>query len=225
MRNEALVGNIFDMERSSVRPPSPRFETERDHVVVLRGLSWSHYESLLDARGEQPSPRFAYLDGELEVMTTSAHHERTKKLIARLLEVYAIEAGVLLDGVGNATFRSAAKEAGLEPDECYYIGPEKPSPDFAIEVVHTSGGINKLEIYRRLGVREVWFWISNRFWVYELVGDAYRELRNSKLLPDFDLDEVARIVATCKETMQTPTVAAYQEAVRARLSGGTRPNS
>jgi len=44
----------------------------------------------------------------------------------------------------------------LEPDECYLVGDQdKSAPDLAIEVIGTSGGIDKLEIYRRLDVGEV----------------------------------------------------------------------
>jgi Uma2 family endonuclease len=50
-----------------------------------------------------------------------------------------------------------AKKVGLEPDECYSIGHARKLPDFALEVVETSGGIDTLEAYRRLGFREVWF--------------------------------------------------------------------
>jgi Uma2 family endonuclease len=225
MRDELLLGTMLHMEPASLRPPSPRFERDYDHVVVLRGVSWTHYKSLLEARGEKPQPRFAYLDGVLEIMTTSTRHEIDKKLIARLVEAFAEVADVPLDGVGNATFNEKAEEAGLEPDECYFIGPHKEAPDIAIEVVYTSGGVDKLEIYRRLGVREVWFWIEGRFWLYALVRGKYHEVRQSPSLPELDLDEVARTVVACNEGQQTPMVRAYREAVAARLSGGTRPNS
>ncbi|MEG4506483.1 Uma2 family endonuclease [Microcoleus sp. F6_B4] len=35
---------------------------------------------------------------------------------------------------------------------------KKAIPDLAIEVVFTSGGIDKLQLYKRLGIPEVWFW-------------------------------------------------------------------
>ena len=226
MHDEPTVGIMLHMERASLRPPVPRFEADHDHVIVLRGVSWSHYESLLEARGEKPQPRFAYLDGVLEIMTTSQRHEVDKKLIARLLEAYAEEAHLEITGDGNATFRKEIEEAGLEPDECYYLDRfDETPPDIAIEVVFTSGGVNKLEIYRRLGVREVWFWIDGRFWLYALVNDEYREIRASEIVPGFDFEEIARVVTTSDEAKQTSVVRAYREAVRARFSGGTRPSS
>jgi len=32
-----------------------------DKIVVLRGLSWSDYQRMLEVRGEASVPRFAYL--------------------------------------------------------------------------------------------------------------------------------------------------------------------
>lgn len=56
------------------------------------------------------------------------------------------------------------RERGAEPDECYVFGedPDPERPDLAIEVIWISGGMNKLEIYRALGVAEVWHWRRGR---------------------------------------------------------------
>jgi len=54
-------------------------------------------------------------------------------------------------------------------------------------VVKTSGGINTLEIYQRLGVKEVWFWKNNKLTVYCLRGDKYQISPQSELLSDLDL--------------------------------------
>lgn len=58
--------------------------------------------------------------------------------------------GVALEGVGSWTLKDSDEERGAEPDECYLIGraPESDDdrPDFAIEVVWTSGGIDRLEV-------------------------------------------------------------------------------
>jgi Uma2 family endonuclease len=58
----------------------------------------------------------------------------------------------------------------VEPDECYLVGSDqsRQTPDLVIEVVWTSGGIDKLEAYRRLGVPEVWFWKNDRIQIHVL---------------------------------------------------------
>ena len=63
---------------------------------------------------------------------------------------------------GQATMRLALKQAGVEPDKSWCSGEEKEFPDLALEIALTSGGINKLEIYRRFKVPEVWFRRRNK---------------------------------------------------------------
>ena len=131
----------------------------------------------------------AYLQGALEIMSPSKDHERIKSYIGMLIEAYALDAGLDFSPYGGWTLKNAPAEAGVEPDECYILGSDqdKPAPDLAIEVVWTSGGINKLEIYRRLGIGEVWFWKDDAIRVYRLVGGRFEEGERSGVFPDLDL--------------------------------------
>jgi Uma2 family endonuclease len=190
-------------------------EGQRDHVVILGDVSWTQYRAMADARASS-RPRLAYLDGELELMTTSRRHEIWKKLIARLIEAYVDETGGPLNALGSTTFRNRAKKAGAEPDECYCIGRVREVPELAIEVVCTSGGIDKLEIYRRLGVAEVWFWIDGRFRVYRRLHGKFRERSRSVALRGIDLDVVARIVLNTDASEQAEAVRAYRRSLRRR---------
>ena len=52
----------------------------------------------------------------------------------------------------------------------------------------TSGGIDKLEIYARLGVGEVWFWREGRIEIHILRGGRYEAAARSALFPDLDID-------------------------------------
>lgn len=85
-------------------------------------------------------------------MTPSRDRERLKKTLARLLEAYAEEAGIELEGYGSWTLKAQDQERGIEPDECYSIGSSQ-KPDLALEVIWTTGGLDRLDIYRRLGIR------------------------------------------------------------------------
>jgi Uma2 family endonuclease len=184
--------------------------------VVLHGVSWERYEALLAALGDDyPALRMTYLQGTLEIMTTSPTHERIKTIIARLLEIWALERDVVFNGYGAATFRKRQAERGLEPDECYVLGELKDFPDLAIEVVHTHGGIDKLKVYAGLGVREVWFWENGSFAIYALQGDAYQRREKSTLLSALDVAELALFVRRAvEESDQTAVVRAYQSALR-----------
>jgi Uma2 family endonuclease len=170
-------------------------EPVTDQRVFLRNMPWSHYETLLALRGDEPRPRMAYLRGEIELMTSCEGHELTKTTLGRLVEAYADEKGLDVWGYGSWTIKSAPKERGAEPDECYCVGGPhtKDVPDLAIEVVWTRGGIDKLEIYRGLGVREVWFWESGKIAVHALEGERYVVAARSLAFPEVDLDLVARL--------------------------------
>lgn len=206
----------MDRIEAHVGPPLPAPPRDRDQIVVLRGIPWRQYDALCRAREDSAGPRMAYLDGELEIMSPSRRHEYEKKLIARLVETYGEETGLSLNGFGSETFRRKAKEAGVEPDECYCVGPARKLPDFAIEVAYTRGGIDKLEVYRRLGVVEVWFWVKGRFHVYRLVAHRYQARERSQALPGLDLDELATIVTATDDSHQTEAVRAYRRGLRRR---------
>ncbi len=188
---------------------------ERDQVVVLEGVSWADYDVIDRLRGpDAPQPRIAYLDGVLQLMTTGLRHELLKTLLGRLVEAYGDERNIELVGAGNATFRKRAKRAGVEPDECYWRGTPTEVPELAIEIVQTSSGIDKLEIYRRLGVREVWFWIDDAFAVYRLAGERYRKHTTSVALRGIDLEHIAELLRTTEPDRQAQVARAYRRSLR-----------
>lgn len=182
--------------------------------MVLRGVAWSEYDALCRSRAHMAGPRLAYLDGTLEIMSPARPHEHHKTLIARLIEAYADEQELDLIGFGSETFRRKSQKAGLEPDECYCVGEAKPLPDFALEVVHTGGGLDKLEIYRRLKIGEVWFWAGERFWIYRLVGQRYEERPSSKVLRGFDFAACARLVSSTEVSGQAAAVREWRRMLR-----------
>lgn len=105
-------------------------------------------------------------------------------------------------------------QRGVEPDECYVFGdrPDALRPDLAIEVVWTHGGLNKLELYRELGVAEIWIWSRGRIQVHVLRGNRYEPATESSALPGIDVAELASFV-------DRPTTSAAMREYRAKLSG------
>jgi Uma2 family endonuclease len=165
-----------------------------DKIVVLHGATWADYQRLLELRGDASVPRIAYLEGALEIMTPSRTHESLKSRIGCLVEVFCLENDIEFSPYGSWTLESKEEARGIEPDECYVFGsdPDPERPDLAIEVVWTSGGVDKLDIYRKLNVREVWFWQRGRLTVYELRGATYETIPASNVLKGIDLAELAR---------------------------------
>lgn len=161
---------------------------------ITSGVTWRVYESLLATLGNSSSYRVAYLSQTLEIMSPSRSHELDKKAIVRLLEAYLEEKRIHFWGLGSTTLRARDKQAGKEPDECYCIGNSKDIPDLALEVIYTSGGIDTLEIYKRLGLGEVWFWQNQQFAIYCLHSNSYQQQTQSTLLPDLDWALLAKYV-------------------------------
>ena len=187
----ALLSDYFPLRLESDRTSHIQ---NREEKYITSGVSWQAYESLLSALGNSSSYRVAYLSETLEIMSPSRSHELDKENIGRLLEAYLEEKRIRFWGLGSTTFRNDDKQAGKEPDKSYCIGTDKAIPDLAIEVIYTSGGIDTLEIYRRLGVGEVWIWQDKQLKVFCLRDDNYQQQQQSKLLPDLDLTLLAQYV-------------------------------
>jgi len=116
-----------------------------DQRIVLHGLTWADFQALLVMRGERRY-RMAYLDGAVEIMGASRGHEGKKSMIGCLLEHYCLDRDIPITPYGSWHLEKKSEEAAAEPDECYVFAADPKSkewPDLAIEVVWTSGGINK----------------------------------------------------------------------------------
>ncbi|MCG6942088.1 MAG: Uma2 family endonuclease [Thiohalocapsa sp.] len=201
-----------------VREPSIRADyavrgTDHDNIVFLREASWDDFQALLRMRGENSAPRLSYLRGEVEMMSPSRTHESIKSIIGRLVEVYCLERGVRFRTLGAWTLASAPDERAAEPDECWIFGDaDADRPHLVIEVEWTSGRIDKLDIYRKLGVAEVWWWRKDQLTPYALDGEHYVALDHSRVLPALDLPQLASF-------LDQPTAYDAIRAYRAALVG------
>ena len=203
------------MSRSTDAPvPLGEYVPTADRVLVMRGITWEGFETLLALRGEHGRPRLAYLDGAVELMTTSREHEGIKSNVGCFVDAYCLDRGVTFAKYGNWTLKDEHERTAVEPDECYSFGPnprERSCPDLVIEVVWTSGGIDKLEAYRRLGVREVWFWEAMTLAAFVLGTAGYERRERSACLPGFDL----ALVSTLSQRDTSEAVAEFLAALRA----------
>lgn len=176
-------------------PTNPVLEkptTPQSTYVLLYNVSWEQLEQL-DINLAGTGARLTYLDGILEIMSPlSDDHEDAKSTLSLLLEAYFRENKIRFYKRGSATLGKSENKTRREPDESYNLETKKPSPDLILEVTVTSGGINKLEIYKRLGIPEVWYWEDGLISVYSLQTGNYQKVTHSALLPDLDLDLIAR---------------------------------
>jgi Uma2 family endonuclease len=152
-----------------------------DHIVVFHDVRWEDYERVLEMRGDKSVPRINYLEGELEIMSPSRDHEQLRSFIGRLVETWCIDRDMEITPFGSWTLKGEAKDRAAEADECYIFG------QLAIHVEWTRGGIDKLRLYEKLGVDEVWTWRKGVIQVYVLAGERFSKAPRSRLLPDLDL--------------------------------------
>lgn len=180
--------------------PSPVSTEQR---MLIQGVSWKDYVILREAL-DTPGLRMTYCEGVLELMVPSLGHEINTKLIARLVEYYAVLRRLELNGYRSTTFRREAKQRGLEPDECYSVGrilEEGQFPDIALEVIHTNPLLDKLMVYAGLGVAELWVFQHGAFKLYRLAGDHYDPVERSTFLPELDFELIARLATTHKNQL------------------------
>ncbi|NJL61798.1 MAG: Uma2 family endonuclease [Methylacidiphilales bacterium] len=164
----------------------------KESYVLLDNVSWEQLEQL-DVNLSGTGARLIYLDGILEIMSPlSDDHEDSKSTLSLLLEAFMRAKKIRFYVRGSATLGKKENNTRREPDESYNLQTKKPIPDLVLEITVTSGGINKLEIYKRLGVAEVWFWEDGLLSVYVLDADEYQQVNQSHLLPDLDLELLAK---------------------------------
>uniref|UniRef100_UPI0030842164 Uma2 family endonuclease n=1 Tax=Petrachloros mirabilis TaxID=2918835 RepID=UPI0030842164 len=175
---------------------------------LIEGISWETFEAIEAAFASVAGIRLAYLDGVIELMPISDDHEELKSTLGRLLEVYMRAMGIRYYVRGGPSLGSKGDAARRQPDESYNIGTKKDRADIAIEVVLTSGGIDKLACYQRFGIPEVWFWQEGSLRLYGLREGAYQQVFVSQFLPDLDL---AELVAAANLPDQYDAVTAYME--------------
>ena len=168
--------------------------------VLLRNVSWETYERLMDEREERSVPLFFYDRGDLEITSPSTQHETISQVVALLVQLLAIELDTDVQSTGSTTFKREGLAKGFEPDQSCYLGDAieivrgrrsidldagDPSPDLVVEVDLTDPSLDKLPVYARLGVTEVWRFVGGKPEILSLdvTGSAYEASERSVVLP------------------------------------------
>lgn len=177
--------------------------------VLLRDVSWETYERLVAERGERRVPRFHYDRGVMEIMSPSKRHETMSRVAASLIEEIAVAMDLDFESAGSTTFKREDLDRGFEPDECFYfsgrielvrgkgdidLNAGDPPPDLVVEVDITSPSLDKLGIYARLGVAEVWRFAGGSAEILALRGGAYEAAGASLAFPSLSRETLARFI-------------------------------
>ena len=175
-----------------------------------------------------------------EPLSPSRRHETLGEIIALLVELLAVEMDIDLESAGSTTFKREDLLRGFEPDKCFYFSENieivrgkahldldagDPPPDFVVEIDITSPSLDKLPIYARLGVREVWRYSGGGFVILGLQdeGEGYAESAGSRFLPALTRAYLERFVEDGLRTRRPAWIRSVREWARrgrGEISGG-----
>ena len=178
-------------------PISPQISPpETGHRLILHGVSWTTYESLLADFQNRNAVHFAYDRGVLEIMAPSVKHEEPNRALSLFVDLVTGELDIEVRRLGSTTFTRKDLSKGFEPDSCFYIQSVNrirdkeeidltadPPPDLVIEIDITSPSLNKFPIYAAVGIPEVWRYKGGRVQIFQREGEQYREVEQSIVLP------------------------------------------
>ena len=174
--------------------------------IQLQDVDWAEFEAIVAELGDQRRSRIAYHDRTLEIRMPLPEHELDKELIGDLVKLLIDELDLDCACYGSTTFRRKNLGVGIEPDQCFYIenvakmlGRRQldlmdltidPPPDLAIEIDVTSK--TGLEIYRSLGVPEVWRFERGQLRISLLQNGEYQD---STVSAQFPMVAIAQMIS------------------------------
>jgi Uma2 family endonuclease len=170
------------------------------HRVILPNISWETFEAILTEMGDNRVTRVAYDGKILEIMTPLMPHEHNKRLLEKLIDTLAEELSLNIKSIGSTTCKRKDIKRGVEPDSGFYIANEPlmrgkqtldltvdPPPDLVIEVDYTSSSLDRLPIYKALGVPEVWRYDEPTMLIYQLSQGEYIPCNDSPTFSNLPL--------------------------------------
>ncbi|MEM9216576.1 MAG: Uma2 family endonuclease [Cyanobacteria bacterium P01_F01_bin.150] len=136
--------------------------------------------------------------------------------------------------MGSTTWRRQELAKGLEADKCYYIQNEAvirgrdeidlaidPPPDLAIEINNTRSSLNRLDIYARLGIPEVWRFDGTSLTIYRLIDGEYIAQERSMVLPLLKREDILQLLQKSQTMGETSWVKSVRQWVRTEIDRGS----
>ncbi|MEO1131975.1 MAG: Uma2 family endonuclease [Cyanobacteria bacterium J06639_1] len=166
-------------------------------AIAIEDISWEQYERILAERGMGSLPRIAYFEGTVELVAPLPAHERPNRFLSDLVKALLDSQERDWEDFGSTTLRRAIKQAGLEPDSCFYLDANAeqvrscwmemdlgiyPPPDLAIESDLTSR--TALDAYKAIAVPELWIYRDRQLSLYRLRDNGYTLSETSAVFPD-----------------------------------------
>lgn len=150
----------------------------KDKTITLANMTWDDYQTITQ---ENQGYRISFFEGVISIMSPSRNHERIAQTISILINAYCRQYNIDYFSLGSSDIKTPPI-AGKQPDVSYCFEIEKETPDLAVEVVFSSGGIKDLDKYKILQVKEIWFWRNNKIEFYWLENSEYKLINLSRRL-------------------------------------------
>jgi len=198
--------------------------------IVLQNVSWQTYQALLADMGDHRASRLTYDQGTLEIKMPSNLHEIINRLLARMVTTLTEELGLDLKDYGSTTLDREDLEKGVEPDSCFYIQnadrvqglnsdtATDPPPDLAIEVDITSSSTRRMEVYKRLGIPEVWRYTKKGLTISQLQNGEYVEREFSPTFAMVSPAVIAQFLQLRETTDDNAVIRALRTWLREEIS-------
>lgn len=163
--------------------------------VIVQGVSWVTYTSLVADFADSRGTRMAYDQGTLEFMSPSFNHEQLADFLIDIIKAVAEALELDFVSAGSTTFKREDVDRGFEPDGSFYLQHAAavqghttidlgvdPPPDVIIEIDLSHPSLDKFPIYAALGVPEIWRYASQQVSIYRLVDERYQKVDTSVAL-------------------------------------------
>jgi Uma2 family endonuclease len=197
--------------------------------ITLQDVDWAEFEAILEELGDRRTSRIAYFENLLEIRMPLPKHEVDNELIGDLVKLLLEELDIDNECFGSTTFKRKTMDAGIEPDQCFYIenhavmiGKRRvdlaidPPPDLAIEVDVTSA--TGLDAYQALGVPELWRFEEGRLQISLLQNGVYQDAAASAHFPQFDIVVmVEQAIAQSQTAGRSQALKVFRKTVREAL--------
>jgi Uma2 family endonuclease len=187
---------VQSLNRSTQQPDERLVPQSADQRIVCSGRSWAQFKLIQKGFESAPRIRLSYFEGTIEILMPGREHEIFSWIMGHLVGIFLAKKGIFFVPTAAMT-QEKEPEVSVQADQSFCIGSAKPIPDLSIEVVFTSGGVQKLAKYQALGVPEVWFWQDGVLALYHLQSSGYEQVERSQLegLQDLEIDLLKRCIA------------------------------
>ncbi len=226
---------------TTTTPAAPSAKPRRrkpGRAVRIPNVPWEMYEELLKVFERKRNLKLTYNRGELEIMVPSQEHEADADMLAALVVILTKEFRLPIHRGGSTTLKRMKLKKGLEPDKCFWIAnaPKMagvrqldlkihPPPDLAIEVDVTRSSLNKLSIYAKLGIAEVWRLEGDDLRFYVLgASKKYVEVSTSRAFAGITPGDLMQFVIQARGVAdQNITTDAFEVWLKQRIAAAASP--